>query len=421
MCYSQEFERYFAMILQKINDIFHEIKKNQTLIILCVEVVIMMMGIGLVSPILPQYARTFGVNITMIGMLITVFGIARMLVDIPAGKLTDKVGRRPVLIVGPIILALGSIGCALSINYWFFLICRFVQGIGSAMYTTAAMVMLADVSTNENRGRLMSFYQGCVLLGAGLGPTMGGFIAQYFGLRAPFFAFACLAGLASLWAFSSLPESRPNIDSKTKSLNIQQSRSNKNVKSLLQNHNFILISLITFGIFLTRQGAQNQILPLLAYDRLNSNEGQIGFSLTVVALVQIVSIFISGKYSDRVGRKVFISTGGYILVASILMLSASNSYGFLILSCVVMGLGIGTCGTVSSAYVADIIPRENYSIGMGTYRAISDLGFVLGPLLLGWLSDMKGFGISLVFNALILLIPLVIFQFNAKESRQAKY
>ena len=64
----------------------------------------MMMGIGLVSPILPQYARTFGVNMTMIGMLITVFGIARMLVDIPAGRLTDKIGRRPVLIVGPLIL-----------------------------------------------------------------------------------------------------------------------------------------------------------------------------------------------------------------------------------------------------------------------------------------------------------------------------
>jgi MFS family permease len=58
---------------------------------------------------------------------------------------------------------------------------------------------------------------------------------------------------------------------------------------------------------------------------------------------------------------------------------------------------------------------------MGTYRAIADLGFVLGPLLLGWLSDMKGFGISLVFNALILLIPLAIFQFKAKESRQIKY
>jgi multidrug resistance protein len=404
------------MIFQRI---FHQLRSNKTLIILCVEVIIMMMGIGLVSPILPQYARTFGVNMTMIGMLITVFGIARMLVDIPAGRLTDKIGRRPVLVVGPLILSLGSIGCAISDTYWIFLAFRFVQGIGSAMYTTAAMVMLADISTDENRGRLMSFYQGCVLLGAGLGPTMGGFIAQYFGLQAPFYVFAVMGGIASLWAYFSLPESRPAIIEPASKA--ERSTSNKPVKALLRNTDFILISLITFGVFVTRQGAQNQILPLLASDRLNSNEAQIGFALTVVALIQLVSIFVSGKYSDRAGRKGFITIGGYILVISLLMLTAVDSVRFLLLSCIVMGVGIGMCGTISSAYVADIIPRENYSIGMGTYRAISDLGFVLGPVFLGWLSDIHSFGLALTFNAIFLLVVLVWFQVKAVESRSPAY
>lgn len=404
------------MIFQRI---FHRLRSNKTLIILCVEVIIMMMGIGLVSPILPQYALTFGVNMTMIGMLITVFGIARMLVDIPAGKLTDRIGRRPVLIVGPLILSLGSIGCAISNTYWIFLAFRFVQGIGSAMYTTAAMVMLADISTDENRGKLMSFYQGCVLLGAGLGPTMGGFIAQYFGLHTPFYVFAAMGVIASLWAYFSLPESRPAIIKPA--LKVEKSQSNKSVKTLLRNTDFILISLITFGVFVTRQGAQNQILPLLASDRLNSNEAQIGFALTVVALIQLVSIFVSGKYSDRVGRKWFITIGGYILAISLLMLTAVDSIWFLLLSCIVMGVGIGMCGTISSAYVADIIPRENYSIGMGTYRAISDLGFVLGPVFLGWLSDIHSFGLALIFNAIFLLVVLVWFQVKAVESRFPAY
>ena len=79
------------------------------------------MGIGLVSPILPQYAKTFGVNMTMIGMLITIFGLARIIVDIPAGKLTDKFGRRPILIVGPLIVAVGSLGCGLATKYWILL------------------------------------------------------------------------------------------------------------------------------------------------------------------------------------------------------------------------------------------------------------------------------------------------------------
>jgi len=165
---------------------FNKLQQNEILLILCIEVVLMMLGIGLVSPILPQYACTFGVNITMVGLLITAFGVARILVDIPAGKLTNRWGRRPVLIVGPLIQAVSSIGCGLATHYGMLLCFRFIQGIGSAMYTTAALVMLADISTSANRGRLMSYYQGSLLLGSGLGPTMGGLIAQHFGLAAPF-------------------------------------------------------------------------------------------------------------------------------------------------------------------------------------------------------------------------------------------
>lgn len=158
--------------------------ENEILTILCIEVALMMLGIGLVSPVLPQYAHTFGVNITLVGLIITAFGIARIIVDIPAGALTNRWGRRPVLVMGPLIQGISSIGCGLAVNYGMLLCFRFLQGIGSAMYTTAAIVMLADISTPANRGRLMSYYQGSLLLGSGLGPTMGGFIAQYFGLAA---------------------------------------------------------------------------------------------------------------------------------------------------------------------------------------------------------------------------------------------
>jgi predicted MFS family arabinose efflux permease len=115
---------------------FDRFRENETLIILCIEVALMMMGIGLVSPILPQYGRTFGVSITMVGMLITVFAVARIMVDIPAGRLTGSVGRRPLLIVAPLIQCVSSIGCGLAVNYWMLLGFRFIQGIGSAMYTS---------------------------------------------------------------------------------------------------------------------------------------------------------------------------------------------------------------------------------------------------------------------------------------------
>jgi len=119
-----------------------------------------------------------------------------------------------------------------------------------------------------------------------------------------------------------------------------------------------------------RNGAQNEILPLLGAKRLGLIEGQIGLALSLVAIIQIIATLIAGRLSDKFGRKVVILPGCIISAASLLLLAQSYSYWFLLFSCLVMGIGIGIAGSISSAYVADIIPKEDYSIGMGTYRAI---------------------------------------------------
>lgn len=112
----------------------------------------------MVSPILPLFGRTFGVSTTMIGFLITSFGLARMMLDLPAGVLAHRFGRRPVLVAGSALLSLGSFLCATSSTYSELLLWRFLQGAGSAFYTTAAMTVAADLSRPQNRGRIMAFY-----------------------------------------------------------------------------------------------------------------------------------------------------------------------------------------------------------------------------------------------------------------------
>jgi multidrug resistance protein len=395
-------------------------RKKETLIILCIEVALMMLGIGLVSPVLPQYASTFGVNMTMVGLLITAFGVARIMVDIPAGGLTNRLGRRPVLIMGPLIQGVSSIGCGLAVNYPMLLGFRFIQGIGSAMYTTAANVMLADISTPSNRGRLMSYYQASLLIGSGLGPALGGFIAQYYGLEAPFFVYALLVFLASLWAYLRLPETSPALQGGSSSgprdrSGLSPSHFSGELGMLLHNLNFVLVSTVTFGIFFMRQGALNEILPLLGTHRLGLQEGRIGLALTMVALVQFMTVFPAGALSDRFGRKAVITPGCLIAAASLVMMAESGSYWFLLLACMVMGVGVGMSGSTPSAYVADIVPRESYGTAMGTYRAISDMGFVVGPVLMGWLADIRGLEYALVVNGLFLVLIVAVFQVMARE------
>lgn len=401
-------------------------KRNEVFSIIFIQNGIMMLGFGLISPILPQYAQSFGVSITMVGLLITAFGVARLIVDLPTGSLADRFGRRLVLISGPLIMTIGSLACGLATNYWQLISFRFIQGTGSAIFMTGSNIMLADIAPPKSRGRIMSWYQGSFFLGTGLGPTVGGFTAQYFGLRAPFFVLASLAALATVWAYLRLPETRPKTQvSQVPTGDAQLSKlakpPNTGLKPLLRDLNFILISVVTLGIFFNRTGAYNQILPLVASDRLGLNTGQIGMSLSVISIFNFITLLICGSLSDRFGRKALITPGVILSVVSLVMLSQTHSYWFLIITCVIWGIGTGTAGPVPAAYVVDIIPRENYASSVGLYRAAGDLGYVVGPILLGWLADIKGYNFSLLFDAAFLLLSVLIFQTLAKEPSRRQH
>lgn len=396
----------------------NSLRRKETVIALCIQVVLLMMGIGVISPVLPQYARSFGVSITMVGLLTTAFGVARIMGDIPAGQLSEKLGRRPVLIAGPLVVALASVACGLAESYWQLVVFRFIQGAGSALHATATMIVLADISTPANRGQVMSWFQGSFLIGTGLGPVLGGFVAQYFGLQAPFFALALFAGLSVFWAYFRIPETKAivhEVISTPGNPKRPTVLAQTGFKPLLGDISFMLICFINFGIIFMRQGAQNQLLPLLASERLGLNAGQVGMALTVVALTTFVALFFAGRLSDQFGRKAIITPGCLITAISLVMLAQSYSHWFLLLTCGIMGIGSTASGPTLAAYVADTIRRENYGHAMGLFRTIGDLGFVVGPVLLGWLADLQGFSFSLLFNSIFLLLAVLAFQALAKE------
>jgi MFS transporter, DHA1 family, multidrug resistance protein len=394
------------------------LKRNETLLILCIEGMLMLMGMGQVSPILALYARQFGINMAMVGLIITTFAFASAVVDIPAGRIADRLGRRPTLIAGSLVLAVGSVGCALAPDYWLFLACRFVQGTGYALYTTTAMIMLADISTVNNRGSNMALYMGSTWIGFGLGPISGGFIGEYFGLPAVFYVYAFFCLVAAVWAYLRLPETRPSnpeVMAKEAPEQIPAARTRLSIKDLLVNPNFVLICIISFCIFFTNNGSRYEILPLLSHDRLGLSPGEIGVAVTVIAAVNIIVLLVIGRISDKVGRKPTVLPGCILIAAALVMWLLSTNYQFMILSCVVFGIGIGITGPTPAAYVADILSGQNSSTGMSVFRAACDLGFVVGPVCQGWLADLSGYALPLIFNAALLFTAALAFQIVAKE------
>ncbi len=139
-----------------------------------------MAGQGVISPVLPIYADSFGVSTAMIGATVTAFGLARLVTNVPAGIYADRRGRRALLIGGPLITAVGMLGSGLSADIWTLLAFRFVAGLGSGLYMTGAQIYLLDIAAPEHEiapGLIAGMaFNG---RGIGMGTMMGRELASY--------------------------------------------------------------------------------------------------------------------------------------------------------------------------------------------------------------------------------------------------
>ncbi len=237
------------------------LRENAALLMVCVATGVIMLGQGIISPVLPLYAKDFDVSAAMVGATISVFGLARLLLNLPAGLLSDRFGRRILLVGGPAITALGSFLSAGAGDIWQLLAYRFVAGAGSAMFMTGAITLVTDIATSENRGRMLSLYQGSLLVGVSIGPAVGGLTAEFLGLRAPFMLVGALSAVCAVWALREMPEThrgspaavRPPAPSGAEAPSASSAQA---LRLLVTNLGFTLVSLVTFSIFFTRSGSR---------------------------------------------------------------------------------------------------------------------------------------------------------------------
>jgi multidrug resistance protein len=384
------------------------------------QVFITMLGIGIVGPVMPLYASSFGVSAVAVGSLVTSFGVARILMNVPAGSLSERFGRRPLLIAGPLIISLAALLTGLASEFNQLIFFRFIQGLGSSLQTTTAMTVLADISTKETRGRSMSLYQGSLLLGSSFGPTVGGLVGEYLGYRAVFFVYAALALLATLWAFSVVPETRGRVSADermgARGRGASDEAGSRGVWGLFSNLGFMLVSFVTFTIFFTRTGSRSTVLPLFGASTLGLGAGQMGFTLTMIAIFNLLTLNWSGTLSDKYGRKAVIVPACVVSGLALYAFSLSQSYTWFLASGALLGIGTGLAGPAPAAYVADVAPAGQRGLTMGVYRTFGDVGVSIGPMLLGWLCDHVSFASALRANALLFIVSGLAFGLWARET-----
>lgn len=389
---------------------------RNVLIWMCILIAANQLAFSANTPIIAQYAESFGVSMTAIGFTFAIYGLARLLLNIPAGSTADRLGRKPALAIGGLLSGISAIGCAIAPDYELFLVARFVGGAGAAFVLTGGQIVLADIATPQNRGRLMSIYQGVFLATAGIGAIPGGWLATHYGMASPFWASAIFCIVVTFVALRYVPETREYA--------IKRARESKSkvelpfmqqLRFLARNEGLMLISLIGLMAAFGRTGGIFNVIPIMGETELNLNPAQIGLGLSMISFVSLAFVVPSGILVDKLGRKPVIVPSNFLNGAAFFLFITADSYATFLLACFVWSCAGGFAGGAPGAYAADMAPAGMNAAAMGLYRALMDVGYVIGPLAIGFMSDTWSIDTALLVTAFLVIGSAVLFAVRAPE------
>ena len=412
------------------------VRSDERLLVICGSTVLVMAGQGVVGPVLPIYADNFGVSTAVVGLTITAFGLARLLLNVPAGLWADRAGRRALLIGGPLVTAVGMIGSGLAPSIWVLLLWRLVAGAGSALYMTGAQIYLIDIAGEAQRARYIATNQGALLVGVSVGPAVGGLLADAYGLRAPFLVVGAGALLTALYGFARLPETLgTGADSSGAGSGGSTGLATSGADgfgseetgpeagggrklpplSFVLSRQFVAVGIVTFAIFSVRSGFRQTLVPLAGVDKYGLDTGDLGLLFTALGIVGLVLIGPAGWAADRFGRKPSIVPPGYVAAFGVAVVALAPSPLWFAGGLLISSIGTGVSGPAPAAFVADIAPPELRGSAMGLYRTWGDLGLVLAPLLAGLLADATNRETAMLAIAALIAVSMTWFLVAAVE------
>ena len=388
--------------------------ERAVLIWLCVLIGVNQLGFGAVIPVLPLYAQSFGVSQAAIGATVAVYGLARLVTAVPAGRVADRFGRRSALAIGGLVSALGNVWCAVAGTFAELVVARFVAGAGAGLTLTAGMIVLADITTRARRGRVMAIYQGVFLFAVGIGPLPGGFLAERFGLDVPFFAYGIASFAAAVVGWFAVVETRPTSHRPDATSRAEPYL--RQIRVVLAPVGFRLVSAISFVNAVARTGALFSIIPLLGAQRLGLSATEIGFSMAFGSVAGVALTYPAGMLVDRFGRKAVIVPATVATGLAFLAYGLAPGFGWFVLASGIWGVASSASGAAPAAYATDITPSAYAATAMGAYRTLSDAGYVIGPVVLGAVADGFGLAMPLYLAAALLVSVALLFARFAPET-----
>ena len=370
---------------------------------------VVMLGWGILGPVLPLYARSFGVGYGSVGLLMSAFAFTRLLFDLFAGGMIRRWGERTVVTAGAAIVGVSSLLAAAAPNFALLVVLRGVGGAGSSMFFIALMTYLLRTAPSDRVGRVMSVFYGAFNVGVILGAPVGGFLGHAFGLASPLLVYGVASlGSGALFLRTMRPPGPSAEQPHTGSL-----------RDLRWSRAFVTVLVANASYFWMVAAVFQTLLSPFAKDAVGLSLPTIGLLLAIPAVTELAVLFPAGSATDRLGRRAVLIPSTLGIAAVVAVLGLADQPTTFALALVALGIVSGLGGVSQPVMLADVVPERNRAAAIGVYRFVGDLGFVLGPLVAGGAASAFGFSPAFALSAIPSLVA-VGFLLSIRETGGAR-
>jgi multidrug resistance protein len=370
--------------------------------ILFFTVFIHLLGFGIIIPLLPYYAERFGASGLTVGLLTTSFSLAQFLFAPIWGRLSDRIGRRPVLLGSLILTGLSYLVFAIAGSLPVLFASRIFAGVAGATLSTA-QAYIADTTTPENRTRGMGLIGAAFGMGFIFGPAMGGILSRW-GFSVPAYAAAGLALTAFLFALALLPESLPPDE---RAAAARRRRGATSFREALRRPAIGIVLVLFFVATLCFSGME-AVLALFCERFFHWGPHQIGYLFAYVGIVAaVLQAGIVGALAKRFGERALVRVGLALMGAAFVTAGVVPPLALFLVTMGVIAIGSGLITPSMSALVSVATPADEQGGILGVYQSLGSLGRAVGPFLGGLVYDMVAPGAPLWMAGAVLLVAAI--------------
>jgi len=365
------------------------------------------MGIGVVAPVLPVHARSLGATGPQIALTFSAFAITQLLVSPFAGRLGDRGGRKPLILLGLATYLIAAIGWLLTTEIWVAIGMRALSGVGSALVFSLATAYIGDLTPEGHEGRYMGVFGLFDFLGFGMGPLVSGILRDRYGFDAVFIFMAILMVLAIMTISALLPSRVTAGGGREGDGDAPRGAAPWSV---------VLRHPIVQGVFAVHVGyslafgAGFSFLAVYLEEEIAATATMVGVVLASQELVGGLLQPVMGRVADRLNRRLLIIIGVVMVAAGYAAFALTTQY-LLLAAAFALGAGLGSAvqGVASRALMVEV----GRDLGMATVMAVNSMGFAIGVLVGslggGVLADAAGTRSVFIGAAVALLASAALF------------